>query len=474
MLPHYQNCKILVIGDVMLDRYLHGVTDRISPEAPVPVVHINEITNKAGGAANVAFNLRSLGVEVGLAGIVGKDPEAQILSEILEESQVKTLFEYNKDVPTITKKRVLSQNQQLLRLDREQIFEEAHILPFYDRIIEEIPHYQLVILSDYGKGTLAQSQVIIDFCNQINCPILVDPKGRDFTKYRNASYITPNRKEFEAVVGSCLSEDDFQEKGLKLIHDLGLQGLLITRGAQGMTLIRENHAPFHLATEAKEVYDVTGAGDTVIATLAAGLTAQVSIEDAVKQANFAAGIVVGKVGTATVSPSELRRAIYFAHHNIRGVFNTEQLLTHVEDAKNHKETIVFTNGCFDILHEGHISYLIEAKKLGDRLIVAVNDDETVKRLKGSDRPINSLQRRMKLLAALEAVDWVVPFYEDTPIELINKIKPDILVKGGDYDKTQIVGAELVESWGGKVCSLCFIDGVSSTKIIEEINNRNKK
>jgi len=325
-----------------------------------------------------------------------------------------------------------------------------------------------VVLSDYGKGTLQSARDLIDLARAAGKPVLVDPKSRDFAMYRGATMITPNLGEFEAVVGPCTDERDLIAKGRALMRDQQLGALLITRGEHGMTLLREGCAELHLPAQAREVYDVTGAGDTVIATLAAALAAGESMEDATALANHAAGIVVGKLGAATVSVPELRRALHGEVSLGRGVLSEAQLLIAVQEARTRGERLVMTNGCFDILHAGHVAYLTKARQLGERLIIALNDDASVARLKGQGRPVNTLAGRAAVLAGLAAVDWVVPFSEDTPQRLICAVLPDVLVKGGDYRPEQIAGHECVTQHGGKVVVLNYEDGCSTTAVIERI------
>ena len=327
-----------------------------------------------------------------------------------------------------------------------------------------------MILSDYGKGTLESVQQMIQIARQANVPVLIDPKGTDFERYRGATLLTPNMSEFEAVVGHCQSEDEIVEKGLKMIADFDLSALLVTRSEKGMTLIRPNQTPFHLPTQAKEVYDVTGAGDTVISVLATAIADGRPYEEACYLANAAAGVVVGKLGTSTITPTELENAIHHREETGFGVMDETTLKAIIVEAKARGEKIVMTNGCFDILHPGHVSYLENARKLGDRLIVAVNTDESVKRLKGESRPINDLNARMAVLAGLASVDWVVPFAEDTPQRLIGEILPDLLVKGGDYKPEEIAGSEEVWANGGEVKVLNFENGCSTTNVIKKIQS----
>jgi D-beta-D-heptose 7-phosphate kinase/D-beta-D-heptose 1-phosphate adenosyltransferase len=324
-----------------------------------------------------------------------------------------------------------------------------------------------VILSDYGKGTLSEVALLIAAAREAGKPVLVDPKGSDWRPYRGATLLTPNLSEFETVVGVCRDDDELVVKGEQLRADLDLQALLITRSERGMTLIQPGHAPLHLPTEAREVFDVTGAGDTVIATLATALGAGLSLSQASHLANLAAGIVVGKLGTATASQEELQLAIRRQHEGDAAVLTEDELLHCVAEARARGQTVVMTNGCFDILHVGHVKYLEAARKLGDLLIVAVNDDDSVRRLKGPQRPLNATADRMKMLAALKCVDWVVSFSEDTPARLIAGILPDLLVKGGDYRPEQVAGYDVVTANGGQVVILDYYDGYSTTRIIEK-------
>lgn len=472
-IPDLSTAYILVAGDIMLDRYWHGPAQRISPEAPVPVVQVSKTENRAGGAGNVALNITALGAKASLVAAVGEDEEANILHNLLSDHGIESQLLKVKNSRTITKLRVISHHQQLIRLDFEDDFGEYQADSMVKRFKQQLEHANAVIFSDYGKGSLVEIQSLITLCRQSNIPALVDPKGTNFEKYRNATLLTPNLSEFEAVVGPCDSDEILVEKGSKLLQTLAIGGLLITRGAQGMTLLQRDAEPFHLSTHAKEVFDVTGAGDTVIATLATALAAGQDLRSATSLANLTAGIVVGKLGTATASIEEVHAAAQ-AHQPLkRGVTTETELLGILERARANGERIVMTNGCFDILHPGHVAYLSQARELGDRLIIAVNDDASVKRLKGSNRPVNTLMQRMAVLSALESADWVVAFSEDTPERLIKAIKPDVLVKGGDYQPEQIAGAEFVKSLGGEVVIKEFIDGVSTTALIEAIQKMDK-
>jgi D-beta-D-heptose 7-phosphate kinase/D-beta-D-heptose 1-phosphate adenosyltransferase len=466
-IPDFDRAKVLVVGDVMLDRYLFGGTGRISPEAPVPVVHVRQTDDRAGGAANVAVNLASLGVSTTLLGIVGKDDEAAALAKILDQEHIDCRFTAIADWPTTTKTRIQSRGQQLIRLDREEPAVSGSDKLTQD-LVKRLSKANAVILSDYGKGALANVAAMIEACRGAGLPVFVDPKGNDFEKYRGATLITPNQAEFEAVAGVCNTDDELVARARDMVSDLDLMAILVTRSEKGMLLVQGSDEPVFLSTRAREVFDVTGAGDTVIAVLAGALASGDSLQGAAALANLAAGLVVRKSGAASVSPSEIRVALHRRGQGGRGLVAEEALHLLVEEAKTHGETVIMTNGCFDVLHAGHVAYLEEAKSLGDRLIVAVNNDDSVRKLKGESRPVNTLEDRMQVLAGLAAVDWVVPFAEDTPARLIQSMLPDILVKGGDYRSDEIAGAKDVLRNGGEVRVLAFREGHSSSRIIEKL------
>ncbi|QWL09142.1 bifunctional D-glycero-beta-D-manno-heptose-7-phosphate kinase/D-glycero-beta-D-manno-heptose 1-phosphate adenylyltransferase HldE [Shewanella algae] len=468
-LPPFEKAKVLVVGDVMLDRYWVGPTGRISPEAPVPVVRINQIEDRPGGAANVALNIAALGGSVQLAGIVGADEAASALNTGVSTLGVEPKWLTVEDKPTITKLRVLSRNQQLIRLDFEETFAQEQSQALLAQSEALLDDCKVLVLSDYAKGAIFEPQAFIAKARAKGISVLVDPKGSDFGRYAGASLITPNMSEFEAVVGTVSSEADLVAKAQALISKHQLGAILVTRSEKGMTLITSEGDELHIPTVAREVYDVTGAGDTVISALATALAAGSDLPQACAIANTAAGVVVGKLGTSTVSRIELIEALaQYQGESGFGVVSEDQLLYAMQQAKLRGERVVMTNGCFDILHAGHVSYLKEARALGDRLIVAVNDDASVKRLKGEGRPVNSLERRMAVLAGLAAVDWVVPFSEDTPQRVISRLLPDLLVKGGDYRVEEIAGGEEVIAAGGSVKVLGFEDGISTTAIIQNI------
>ncbi|MGF1700636.1 bifunctional D-glycero-beta-D-manno-heptose-7-phosphate kinase/D-glycero-beta-D-manno-heptose 1-phosphate adenylyltransferase HldE [Photobacterium makurazakiensis] len=467
-LPDYDQAGVLVVGDVMLDRYWYGPTGRISPEAPVPVVKVDQIEERPGGAANVAMNIAALGGHARLIGLTGMDEPAKALTEKLSSLDVRCDFVPLANYPTITKLRVMSRGQQLIRLDFEEGFHDVDADLILPRIEQSIGQAKAVILSDYGKGALEHVQAMIQLARKAGMPVMVDPKGADFERYRGATLLTPNLSEFEAVVGKSNSDEELVEKGLALIERCDFEALLVTRSEHGMTLLQKGQPPLHMPTLAKEVYDVTGAGDTVISVLAASFAAGKSLADACKLANAAAGVVVGKLGTSTLSTIELTDAIHGSQDSGYGVIGEAQLKQAVKSARARGEKVVMTNGCFDILHAGHVAYLNEAAKLGDRLIVAVNSDSSVQTLKGPGRPVNPEDRRMAVLAGLGAVDWVVPFTEETPQRLISEILPTLLVKGGDYKPEEIAGGQEVVAAGGEVRVLNFEDGCSTTEIIDAI------
>lgn len=464
-IPDFSRVQVLVAGDLMLDRYWSGDTARISPEAPVPVVRVGERLERPGGAGNVALNIAALGARARVAGVIGDDEAGTTLERLLNAMPgISCGLSRQAAIATITKLRVLSRHQQLLRLDFEQPQPSSELALAPDDLAEALSDADIVLLSDYAKGTLGRVRELIKIAADAGKSVLVDPKLREFSAYRGAALLTPNMAEFEAALGPCVNDGELIEKGQALLQREEIGALVITRSEKGMLVLEHEQQPVHIPAQAREVFDVTGAGDTVIAVLAVGLAAGLALVDAARLANTAAGVVVGKLGAATVTVPELRRALFAAQGPEQGVLDEEALLLRVEDARAHGESIVMTNGCFDILHAGHVTYLEQARRLGDRLIVAVNDDDSVRRLKGPTRPIVPLEHRMTVLAGLAAVDWVVPFSEDTPARLIGRIKPDILVKGGDYRPDEIAGHEHAT----RVEIVELIDGCSTSTIIDTI------
>ena len=463
--------RVLVVGDVILDEYIFGIVERVSPEAPVPVVKVERVETRPGGAANVAANVAGVGVGVSLLGMCGRDSAAKTLAEQLVKHNVDSLLISHEATTTIVKRRVVAHQQQLLRID-EEVHLSANIgTMIYERFLESYQKYRVVILSDYGKGALQNHQRYIDACNSKGIKVLIDPKGGDFDRYKGATLITPNLREFEQIVGASSSQSERLDKARALKDKLSLEFLIITLGADGILLIDDADNHHHLSSEARQVFDVSGAGDTVIAILAALMSTGRAVKDALVVANAAAGIVVGKLGTSIVTKQELNSYLSNPAAEERDVLTLEELISRIISLKAQGLTIVMTNGCFDILHPGHVAYLEKAKKLGDILVVAINTDESVRRIKGPKRPINNFESRAKLLRALRPVDYVVAFDQDTPELLYGEVLPHILVKGSDYLGKELAGASAVTSNGGKIELIDFIDGYSSSNIIHNIATR---
>ncbi len=456
--------RVLVVGDVILDRYWYGAARRISPEAPVPVVQVARAEERVGGAANVAANVAALGAQTRLVGVVGADVDGELLAELCAGLGITADLVRADDWPTIVKLRVVSQRQQLVRLD----FEAPAPADLGTRIVAAVeialPDVDVVVVSDYAKGVVQDAPGIIAAARRAGKPVIVDPKGTDFSRYRGATLLTPNLHEFEAVVGPCVSEVHLVEQALALMVEFDLESLLVTRGEAGMSLIQRGRGAIHLRAHSRDVFDVTGAGDTVCAVTAAALAAGCDLHAAVTLANAAAGVVVGKFGAATVTPEELDAALVAETGIARGVLTHVDLVEQRANARRRGEVVVMTNGCFDLLHEGHVRFLEQAKALGDRLLIAVNDDASVRTLKGPGRPLNTVSSRMRVLAALASVDWVVPFSQATPQELIAEILPDVLVKGADYAVEAIAGAAEVLAAGGRVLTLDYHAGHSTTQL----------
>ena len=470
-LPNMSASNVTVIGDVMLDRFWTGACQRMSPEAPVPVVNVSSQEDRAGGAGNVAVNLAQLGLTVSLVGLCGDDDHARALRSCVEAMGVRwNVMPCAAD--TIVKLRVLSRNQQLLRMDFEQSLTEYANDLFVGFAQQHLADADLIVFSDYAKGSLALIEPLIARCRALGKATLVDPKGHDFERYRGATVLTPNLTELEAVVGPCQDDATLVAKAEALRSALELEAILVTRSEAGMTLIQSGVAPQHFSASAQEVFDVTGAGDTVIATLAGCLSAGLPMTEAARIANRAAGLVVAKLGTASVTPDELTEVAEAAPADRvrQGVMSAADMLGVVADARARGQRIVMTNGCFDLLHPGHIAYLEQAATLGDLLVVAVNDDESVRRLKGDARPVNAVADRMAVLVGLASVDYAIPFSEDTPAKLIEALSPDVLVKGGDYAVEEIAGHESVMAQGGEVVILDFLEGHSTSSLIERLSD----
>ena len=444
--------KITVIGDVMIDWYLHGESSRISPEAPVPVVNFKESKFQLGGAANVANNLKHLEIEPFLIGAVGKDHFGSLLKEHLKVEKIKFNLLSEKSFKTICKQRLMSSNQQLARIDYEQYFHASKLSNILNTFTKNIAKTDLIIVSDYGKGTVSNARKLIQSARKFKKKILIDPKGKDFTKYKGANLITPNKSEFENIMGKVGSKKDLENKAKKMLEHLDLESLIVTLGSEGMYVLTKSNKKIignFINAYPQEVFDVSGAGDTTISALGAALSEDNDIFSAAEFANLAASISVSKLGTSTVSKDEV---------------------TNLEASKSNKEqVIVFTNGCFDIIHSGHLDLLKEAKSYGDKLIVGLNSDKSVSKLKGPERPIIGQSERKKILSALKFVDEVIIFNEENPLKLIKKLKPSILVKGADYTKEQVVGGAFVESYGGEIKLVKLTKGKSSSKIINKFS-----
>jgi len=469
--------RVLVVGDLILDRYVTGDVQRISPEAPIPVLAARHREDRLGGAGNVAANLRAMGAEVEMVGLLGDDPYGVRLREMLGELGVETagcVVDHAR--PTTHKTRFISGNQQVMRLDWEDSEEvaealAAEILAHLDGRVQKA---QALILSDYGKGTLSQVVIAgaIRLARAAGIPVLVDPKGTDYARYRGATLVTPNRKEAEHALGRKLNDLDETAKGARDLIELAeLDAAVITLGAQGMFHLASDGTWGHVPTVARDVFDVTGAGDTAISHLALGLAVGLDLAEAVHLANHAAGIVVGRRGAAAVTRAEFAASIGVGGPAIGAVLADEDLEHLLAQWRSQGRRIVFTNGCFDILHKGHVDYLRFARSKGDVLLVGVNDDASVSRLKGPERPVNCLGDRMEVLAALEMVDAVVAFAEDTPAKIIERVTPQILVKGEDWKEKGVVGQDWVERHGGHVHLAPLVPGRSTTGIIERARDK---
>ncbi|MFZ0130954.1 MAG: D-glycero-beta-D-manno-heptose-7-phosphate kinase [Desulfobacterales bacterium] len=477
----FERCNILVIGDVMLDRYLWGDVNRISPEAPVPVFHIKRRSMVPGGAGSVVLNVIGLGAAVTLLATIGRDESGGTLKRLLGERRIKSILFENANRPTITKTRIVSRGQQLLRIDDEDtmVLDDSLKAKMIEQAAREIQTASAVILSDYGKGvfgTHGLTEAIIAAASDADVPVIVDPKGKNWDRYAGAACLTPNTAEFEQVAGAPIADDAALAGAMRGVRGrYGLSNLLVTRGALGMCLMGEDGNPQFIPSIAREVYDVSGAGDTVIATLAVGIAAGRSYLEAARLANVAAGIVVGKLGTQPIHALELKAAAAGGEPQSARINPKARSLAaatlQVQAWKALDMKIVFTNGCFDLLHPGHVYLLNAAKGCGDKLIVGLNSDASVRRLKGDRRPILGETDRAALLGALDCVDLVVIFEEDTPLTLIETLEPDVLVKGADYRPESVVGKEFVESHGGRVHLVPVVDGYSTTGLAQKVSEK---
>jgi D-beta-D-heptose 7-phosphate kinase/D-beta-D-heptose 1-phosphate adenosyltransferase len=473
LVPRLAEARILVVGDAMLDRYVYGEVERISPEAPVPVCRVTDETAMLGGAGNVVRNLAALGAGVEFIAAIGQDDAGAGIGTLLAElAGVRAGLVSTAGRATTVKTRYFAGIQQLLRTDREATgsLDSKAAADIVARAEAALDRTDVVVLSDYGKGVLAGPLAgrLIAAAAKAGRPIIVDPKGDDFTRYRGASLVTPNRRELaEASRMPAATDDEVIAAARAIIGRCGIAAVLCTRSAEGMTLVAEDAAD-HLPAEARAVFDVSGAGDTVVAAVAAALGAGMALVDAAMLANVAAGIVVGKVGTAVAWPQEMiadiRRHDPMAAE--RKVLEAAPALDRIRGWRAEGRRIGFTNGCFDLIHPGHVTLLAKSRAACDRLVVGLNGDASVTRLKGAGRPVQPVTARAEVLAALEAVDLVVVFDEDTPRELIARVVPTVLVKGGDYTREQVVGREIVEAQGGQVILIDLVPGHSTTAMVE--------
>jgi len=467
----WREARVLVVGDVMLDRYIWGDVERVSPEAPVPVVRSNHRSEQPGGAANVAMNVAGLGARVSLFGFQGDDADGECLRACLAKAGIDAELTTVATHPTTSKLRILGGSQQMLRLDTEQTgsYAEANCEALAAKVEAALASASVLVLSDYAKGVLTENvcQRLIERARRLGVPVLIDPKQRDFRRYRGATTICPNLNELSAATG--VSAKDLKAilaAGRELVSQLDLEYLTVTLSEKGIAVLRPDSQVISPAA-ARQVFDISGAGDTVIATLALARASNLDIETSLALANMAAGIVVSKVGTVPVNRDELLAGL-MPEIGLRAgekVLTLSQLKARVSTWRSSAEKVVFTNGCFDLLHIGHITLLEEARRDGDRLVVAINSDASVKKLKGPGRPVAGEDARARILAALSAVDAVVIFDEPTPLTVIEALRPDVIVKGGDYDESTVVGANEVRSWGGRVKIVPTVEGFSTTNLI---------
>jgi D-beta-D-heptose 7-phosphate kinase/D-beta-D-heptose 1-phosphate adenosyltransferase len=473
---------VLCVGDLMLDEFVYGEVSRISPEAPTPVIACKRSELMVGGAGNVARNLVSLGTRCVFVGVVGNDDAGRALTDALEHSLIEFHLVVDGTRQTTRKVRFVSEHfsTHLLRADWEMAapIDAGSEDSLIGHVIEAMPRAGAVVLSDYAKGTLTPRVIraVIDAANALGKPVVVDPKGRDYSVYRGATLITPNRQELaDATHRVAQSDDEIAAAATELGRAVNAQAVLVTRSEAGMTLVGKG-APIHVPAYPVRVRDVSGAGDTVVAVLSAMLAMKADFESAMRAANAAAAVVVGKRGTATLSVAELRSRILPAATlapEEKIVFDWALLDEHLADWRKQGLRIGFTNGCFDLLHPGHVRLLAAARAACDRLVLGLNSDASVTRLKGAGRPVQPVQARAEVLAALEAVDLVVVFEEDTPEKLIAQVKPTVLVKGGDYTREQVVGREIVEALGGEVVLIDLVPGHSTTAMVERSRGKNK-
>ena len=480
-LPNLAQSHVVVVGDVMVDRYWYGAAERVSQEAPVPVVDVDRVEDRPGGAANVALNVAALGARCTLLGVVGDDAAAENLRATLGAAGVACEFVVAQNFATITKVRVISQQQQVLRADFETQVPAEAASDLHYRLASVLGSartadgigtgVQALVIEDYEKGTIVDAQLLINAARETDAPVIVDPKHKPLSAFAGAAVVKPNEIELQQWLDPMPADADLPAalERLRAKNDIG--ALVVTRGANGLIVADGAAVPLQVPARQVDVFDVTGAGDTVAATLACAIAGGLAVRPATRLANLAASIAVTRTGTVAVSAPELRALAEREARSDRGLLQLDQLLEFAARARAAGQKIVFTNGCFDILHAGHVSYLQEARGLGDRLVVAINADESVTRLKGVGRPVNALERRAQVLAALSAVDWVVSFDEDTPENLLHALQPQVLVKGGDYTTDGVVGADIVRGYGGEVKVLSLVDNLSTTSIVNRLRDQ---
>ena len=466
--------KVAVVGDLILDHYVFGAVSRISPEAPIPVLHVKREEDRLGGAANVAANILTMGGRTTLVGAIGRDEPGTRFRKLAQNASGLSLSPtLTPKRPTVLKTRMVSQNQQMLRVDRENsgALEESELKDVTSRALKSLSGVGALVLSDYGKGVITPetAQKIVSAATKAGVPVIVDPKGRDYLRYKGATAVTPNRSEAEAATGiDCSTLEGVREAGKWLCRKLGLKVAVITLSAEGVAVIPARGELTHFPAQARGVFDVTGAGDTFIATFAMCVAAKADFNTAARIANYAAALKVARFGAVAITREELRRSVISAHEGFDHagkVLSGDEIAEALEVHRARGERIVFTNGCFDLVHQGHVTYLNFCRGQGDVVVVGLNSDASVRRLKGSTRPVNEGEARARVLAALSDVDYVTVFEEDTPQKLIRKVRPDVLVKGEDWSGKKVAGADFVESTGGRVVFAPLVQGKSTTNLI---------
>ncbi|WP_372366869.1 D-glycero-beta-D-manno-heptose-7-phosphate kinase [Candidatus Uabimicrobium sp. HlEnr_7] len=472
----FSSTNILLIGDIILDHYAFGVVDRISPESPIQILDVSRDEYRLGGASNVANNIAALDAQVTITGVIGNDENGKMLRDALKEQGIEDALFIDNSRPTTVKTRMIAQGQHLLRVDREkkEFLSQELNNKIQHYISENIDRYDAIVISDYAKGVLSKKlcQKVIQIAQENGKPTLVGPKGNDWSLYKNSTLISANRKETEEIVGFNLNTtEDIKKAGNLLLETLEIEVAVITLGPKGI-FVATKDSQIHIKADAKEVFDVTGAGDTVLSLLSLCTAIKCSWKHAISLANTAAGIVVGKVGASTVTPEDLyAKVIYNENTHLKKLKKLADVIVELELFRNQGRTIVFTNGCFDLLHPGHIRYLEYCRNRGDILIVGLNSDASISRLKGAERPVVKENDRAEMLAALTAVDYVVIFEDDTPVNIIKSIQPDVLVKGADWQGKEVAGAKFIESYGGSVEFYPYQEGYSTTNIITSITNK---